>query len=73
MNNKIYQSMPFITNKHLKEYYNTRQNYLVDRMDDLDTQIYIESLVSVESPVVSPNFCSTYFIPVTMPLLQNEL
>lgn len=29
--------MPFITSKHLKEYYNINQNRLVNSLDDVDT------------------------------------
>ncbi|CAK84022.1 unnamed protein product (macronuclear) [Paramecium tetraurelia] len=73
MNNKIYQSMPFITQKHLKEYYNFRQNLMVNKLDDLDTQIFIESLESTTQERASTEYCNMYLIPVTMPQLQQEL
>lgn len=29
--------MPFITKKHLKDFYDYRQNNMIDKLDDLDT------------------------------------
>lgn len=53
INSKVYQSMPFITDRHLKEYYNYKQNKMVNECDDLDSLIYLEtlSLRDLDEPV----------------------
>lgn len=71
VNQKVYASMPFITSKHLKEFYEVNHGEFIKRLEDLDNEILAESLPHTPNDVA--DFGAEYLIPVTMPTLQEAL